>query len=438
MLSPVLLASLRVGVDTLRANPLRTILSTLGVIMGAGALVSVLSLGDGVEHYARRQIERTTDLQTISVSPQRFRDVDGIQVENTNVPAFTIAEVDSLQRAIGPGSDVALYTLGNTLARTRADTQPSGLQVAGVTDAVWRIRGLALEKGRLFTDAESRAGAPVVVLSRAAANWLVRPRTTARETTPNPRRVLPPVGPLVPTAAALVGDTVYFNGQPRVVVGILAAVDADDRLRLAYMPIAAAAGARVGGFGERAPTMIVKAARVEVATATRLQVEQWLTRRFGAWQGRVDVATNRARVEQVEEGMLIFKLLMGAITGVSLLVGGIGIMNVLLASVVERTREIGIRKATGAQQRHILVQFLCESVAISAAGSLLGVALGLATSFGVSAVMRARTNAPIYAWVSPSTILVAVLASVVVGLAFGIYPALQAARMAPIEAIHRE
>jgi putative ABC transport system permease protein len=436
MLSPVLLASLHVGVDTLRANPLRTILSILGVIMGAGALVSVLSLGDGVEHYARRQIERTTDLQTITVSPRRFREVDGIQVENSNAPTFTIAEADSLQRAVGTGSDVALYTLGATLAWTRRDTQPRGLQVAGVTDAAWKIRGLTTEKGRLFTEAESRAGAPVVVLSRAAANWLVSsPSSSSRGT--NPRRILPPVGPLAPAAAALVGDTVYFQGQPRLVVGILAP-DEDDRLRLAYMPVGAAEGARVTGFGERPPTMIVKAARVEEATATRLLVEQWLTRRFGAWEGRVEVATNKARVEQVEEGMLIFKLLMGAITGVSLLVGGIGIMNVLLASVVERTREIGIRKAAGAQQRHILVQFLCESVTISAAGSLLGVALGLATSFGVSAVMRARTNAPVYAWVSPSTILVAVLASVVVGLAFGIYPALQAARMAPIEAIHRE
>lgn len=435
MLSPVLFASIRVGVDTLRANPLRTILSTLGVIMGAGALVSVLSLGDGVEHYARRQIERTTDLQTITVSPQRFREVDGIQVENSNIPAFTIAEADSLQRAVGPGSDVALYTLGATLARTRGDTQPRGLQLAGVTSAVWKIRGLTIEKGRFFSDAESRSGAPVVVLSRAAANWLVRPPAPSRET--NPRRILPPVGPLDPAAAALVGDTVRFNGQPRVVIGILAA-DGDDRLRLAYMPVASTEGARVAGFAERPPTVIVKAARVEDASLTRLRVEQWLTQRFGAWEGRVDVGTNRSRVEQVEQGMLIFKLLMGAITGVSLLVGGIGIMNVLLASVVERTREIGIRKATGAQQRHILVQFLCESVAISAAGSLLGVVLGLATSFGVSAVMRARTNAPVYAWVSPSTIVVAVLASVAVGLAFGIYPALQAARMAPIEAIHRE
>jgi len=435
MLSPIFLASIRVGVDTLRANPLRTILSTLGVIMGAGALVSVLSLGDGVEHYARRQIERTTDLQTITVAPQRFREVDGLQMENSNVPTFTIAEADSLQHAVGAAGDVALYTLGATLARTRADTQPRGLQLAGVTDAVWKIRGLTIDKGRLFSEAESRSGAPVVVLSRAAANFLVRSATQARET--SPRRILPPVGPLVPAAAALVGDTVFFQSQPRLVIGILAA-DGDDRLRLAYMPIAAAEAARVSGFAERPATLIVKSARVEEASLTRLRVEQWLTNRFGAWEGRVDVSTNRSRVEQVEQGMLIFKLLMGAITGVSLLVGGIGIMNVLLASVVERTREIGIRKATGAQQRHILVQFLCESVAISAAGSLLGVVLGLATSFGVSAIMRARTNAPVYAWVSPSTIIVAVLASVVVGLAFGIYPALQAARMAPIEAIHRE
>jgi putative ABC transport system permease protein len=434
MFSPVFLASLRVGVDTLRANPLRTILSTLGIIMGAGALVSVLSLGDGVEHYARRQIERTTDLQTITVSPQRFRDVDGIQVENSNVPAFTLAEADSLQSAVGAGGTVALFTMGATLARTRADTQPRGLQLAGVTESVRTIRGLTIAKGRFFTDAESRAGAPVVVMSRAAANWLVRP--PAAEATPRPR-ILPPVGPLTPAAAALVGDTVYFQGQPRTVIGILDA-DEDERLRLVYMPVAAAEGARITSFGARAPALIVKAGRVEDASATRVRIEQWLTHRFGAWEGRVDVSTNRSRVEQVEQGMLIFKLLMGAITGVSLLVGGIGIMNVLLASVVERTREIGIRKATGAQQRHILVQFLCESVAISAAGSLFGVALGLATSFGVSAVMRARTNAPVYAWVSPSTIAVAVLASVVVGLAFGIYPALQAARMAPIEAIHRE
>ena len=434
MLSPVLLASLRVGVDTLRANPLRTLLSTLGIIMGVGALVSVLSLGDGVEHYARRQIERTTDLQTISISAQRFRQVDGVPVENTDVPVFTVADVDSLRRAVGPSNSVALYSLGAALVRTRVDTTPRGVRLVGVTAGVQAMRGLTTEKGRFFTEDEGRSGAPVVVLSRAAANALVRP--PSRDTTPF-GRIPPATGPLAAAAAALVGDTLFFQGRPRAVIGILTAEN-DERQRLVYMPVAAAGEVSVGG-SNLAPALLVKVTRIEEASATRQQVEAWLGKRIGtAWKRRVDVSTNQARVEQVEQGMLVFKLLMGALTGVSLLVGGIGIMNVLLASVIERTREIGIRKATGAQQRHILVQFLCESVAISAAGSLFGVALGLATSFGATAIMRARTNAPVYAWVSPSTIVVAVLASVIVGLAFGLYPALRAARLAPIEAIHRE
>jgi len=433
MFSPVFLASLRVGVDTLRANPLRTLLSTLGIIMGVGALVSVLSLGDGVEHYARRQIERTTDLQTIAVNAQRYRDVDGVMVENSNVPTFTVADADSLRQAVGSGNAVALVALGASLVRTRTDTTQRGMQVIGATAGIQSVRNLTMARGRFYTEDEGGHGAPVVVLSRPAANAIVRP--VVREA--SSRRIPPPTGPLSPEAAALVGDTLFFQGKPRVVVGILDAED-DDRQRLVYMPAEAASGVSVAGFAPRPPMLLVKVDRVEESSATRAHIEQWLTRRVGAWQGRVDVTTNRSRVEQVEQGMLVFKLLMGAITGVSLLVGGIGIMNVLLASVVERTREIGIRKATGAQQRHILVQFLCESVAISTAGSLFGVVLGLATSYGVSAVMRVRTNAPVYAWVPASTIGVAVFASVLVGLAFGLYPALRAARLAPIEAIHRE
>src|SRR5205814_9802505 len=133
MVSPVFLASLKVGVETLRANPLRTLLSTLGVIMGVAALVSVLSLGDGVERYARRQIERTTDLQTITVAPQRYHEVDGVPVENTDVPAFTVADADSFQRAVGPANGVARLTRGAALARTRGDTDARAVQLAGGT-----------------------------------------------------------------------------------------------------------------------------------------------------------------------------------------------------------------------------------------------------------------------------------------------------------------
>jgi putative ABC transport system permease protein len=432
VLSPVLLSSLRVGFETLRANPLRTLLSTLGIIMGVGALVSVLALGDGVEHYARRQIESTTDLQAISIAPQASRRVEGVSVPNTDVPRFTLEHADDLSRTLGVGNEVALVSVGASLAHTRADTTSRGAVVAAVTSNAPAIRALRVERGRFFTDAEARSGAPVVVLSRGVANALAAP---SRPDAGRGRGLPAPAGPLTAGAAALIGDTVYFQDRPRVVVGIIAA-DEEDRSRLAFVPI----GASSASSGSRSglATIVVKVGRVEQSSAIRETVERWLTQRFGAWKDRVEVSTNRARVEQVEQGMLIFKLLMGALTGVSLLVGGSGIINVLLAWVIERTREIGIRKAAGAQQRHILVQFLCESVTISAAGSVLGVALGLATSFAVTAVMRARTNAPVYAWVSVSTIGIAVLASVVVGLAFGLYPALRAARLVPIEAIHRE
>jgi putative ABC transport system permease protein len=135
----------------------------------------------------------------------------------------------------------------------------------------------------------------------------------------------------------------------------------------------------------------------------------------------------------------VFKLFMGALTGISLLVGGIGIMNVLLASVTERTREIGVRKALGARRRDILVQFLAESVAISGAGSLLGVALGLSGAFAIVAGIRAQAQA-IYldATFSWSTVLSAAFSAIVVGLTFGTYPARRAARLSPIDAIRHE
>ncbi|MDQ3517221.1 MAG: FtsX-like permease family protein [Gemmatimonadota bacterium] len=136
--------------------------------------------------------------------------------------------------------------------------------------------------------------------------------------------------------------------------------------------------------------------------------------------------------------MRLFKLLMGAITGVSLVVGGIGIMNVLLAPVTERTREIGVRKATGARNKDVLAQFLAESVAIAGIGGILGTALGVAVAVAVAAFMRSQSGVPIHAGFSVGTLAVAVAAPLVVGLVFGTYPALRASRLSPIEAIRHE
>jgi putative ABC transport system permease protein len=185
--------------------------------------------------------------------------------------------------------------------------------------------------------------------------------------------------------------------------------------------------------------LLVRAADVERVDSVRALTERWLDARHSAWQGKVRVQTEAAsRLKQARQGILIFKLAMGSFAAIALIVGGIGIMNVLLASVLERTREIGVRKAIGARQRDILLQFLAESVAVSGVGSVFGVAAGLAGAFAVTAVMRSRTEAIIFAAFTWQTIVVAAAIAVGIGLAFGTYPALRAARLSPIDAIRHE
>jgi putative ABC transport system permease protein len=417
MLDRVAASSLRVGFETLRANPLRTLLSTLGIIMGVAALVSVLSLGDGMQRYARDQIERTTDLLTVTVTPSLFRTVDGQRFPRTDVLALTRADADSVAGVVGADGTVTLLLTGQALATMRADTTPRVAQVVGALASVASELPAPVASGRFFTEDEVNRDAPVVVISAPLAAQLA------------PRRA----------AGSFVGDTVLFQGVAREVIGVLAPKETV-RDALAFMPIGAARTAMAPALVGRPTSIAVKARRVEDVPPIRARVETLLARQHGpAWKERVTIATNQARVEQAQQGMLLFKVFMGALTGISLLVGGIGIMNVLLASVIERTREIGIRKAAGAQHRHILLQFLSESVTISGVGSMIGVVLGVAAAFGVTAIMRKMAaGAQIYAGFSLGTFLVAVVASVFVGLTFGIYPALRAARLSPIDAIHHE
>jgi putative ABC transport system permease protein len=273
-----------------------------------------------------------------------------------------------------------------------------------------------LAAGRFFSNADVDAGANVAVISRSLA-----------------REILPGV-PVDSLAASAVDQIVTLGEQRRRVIGVLDG-DAEARSLAAIVPL------RVADSTTGIPRgmALLRAERVEDVAAVEQAVLAHFAGRAPDTVRRVDVGSYRRRAEQTAQAILVFKLLMGAVTGISLLVGGIGIMNVLLASVTERTREIGIRKAAGARRRDILLQFLAESVAITGLGAVLGVTLGLVLSFLATGVIRSLADAPfIRSSVSWSTVMAAALSSVIIGLAFGTYPARQAARLSPIEAIRHE
>ncbi len=413
MRQSIVAASLRVGVETLRANPLRTVLSTLGVIMGVASLVAVLAIGDGVEAFARAQIEQTTDLQAILVTPLTYDLIDDVRVPRSDYPVFSPSDGDALALALGERAAVGLMVQGSARVVVPDSSRPRATTVTAATASMLRIHRTPLVAGRIFTDGESRAGARVALISPALGAI---------------------VAPGVPVSG-LPGRRLVLERDTFSIIGVTPGT----RELAATVPFGVAAAAMVPAPTPRAPMMIVRAARVEDVTAVKAATEQWLTTRLGSWQHRVAIGASQGlRLEQARQGIVIFKLVMGTFAGISLIVGGIGIMNVLLAAVTERTREIGIRKATGARQRDILIQFLAESVAITGAGSVIGAGLGLAGAFAAAWVMRRQTHAEVHAAFTWATLVIAALVSVLTGLGFGTYPALRASRLSPIDAIRHE
>ena len=407
------LASARVALETLRLNPLRTTLSTLGIIMGAASLAAVLALADGAEGMARTEVERE-GLQLVMLRPQTEATQDGLRVALSGFPLFDTATADALAADVGASAGVQL-TMDGTGAVAVPGDRPRAVRVRGALGlGVPEHVMPKLTSGRAITDAEARSGAEVVVISQRLADELVR----------------------ISQPGGRVGEMLALEGSARRVVGIIAS-NPTEKSFFVLLPFDGAERAMTPIASPRPRSITVHVVKVEEVGRVRDQVDRFAAAQ--AWDGKYLVqALGRERLDQVARGMLVFKLLMGAFTAISLIVGGIGIMNVLLASILERTREIGVRKAVGARRRDILRQFLVESITIALMGTGAGMVLGFAGAYAVTAYIRAQTQAPFYPTITAPSLALTAIAAIGIGLGAGLYPALRASRLTPVEAILRE
>jgi putative ABC transport system permease protein len=421
----MMIPSIHIGLQTLRANPVRTLLSTLGVVMGAASLVGVLSVGDGAQRFARRQIEQA-GLQAVAVVPRTSDMVDGLMVPRASFPTFTADQMKALSARLGPESTVVLYSAGTATFLTSASPTPRAATVTeayGPLDAL--LGGVGVAHGRFLTDDEMATQAAVAVVSHNLARALAADR--------------PPV--------SVLNTQLKLQGRLRSIVGVLDEA-ANGRAFNIIVPLGSMREplAPSGPVGQamQPPGMrrlLVRAPRIQDVMGVQSQVEAWADAIDPRWRKESLVAISSQgaeRLRQLNQGMLIAKLLMGSFAAISLVVGGIGIMNVLLAAVAERTREIGLRKAAGARRRDIVVQFLAESVTISLAGAALGVVTGGSAAAGITAFIRWRAGAPLYAAFTWSTVIVSMTVAIAIGLIFGVYPALKAARLSPVDAMRYE
>jgi len=402
-------ATFRIGLDSLRSNRIRTLLATSGVVIGVAALVSVLALGDGMEQLGRSQIERASSLRLVSVTPRTVQMRDRVPVPIAEPITFGAAELESLRGAV-PGVELMALQLEGPVAVTLPGGAQRYARALGVVAGGGRTMELGLQAGRFLTDEEADAGAPVAVVSADLADSL---------------------GP------AALGKVLRVGDREVTVVGVEAAAMAGSASRL-YLPLELTRAVLITGPRPAAASIAILAPSIEAVEPTAEAVRGWAASRWPGRETEVEIETQRGNLEQLRQGILVFKLFLGAITGISLLVGGIGITNVLLASVTERTREIGVRKAVGARQQDIRRQFLAESVAITGAGALAGVVLGLSLAFTAAALIRRFADAPLQVAVTPGTLLFAAGVTILTGLLAGTYPARRAARLSPIDAIRHE
>ncbi|MBO6620889.1 MAG: ABC transporter permease [Balneola sp.] len=398
--------SISIALQNIRANPLHTFLSTLGIIIGVAALVGILALGDGLEQTGREQLANTTSLNMITVNSKRTKTVDDIRIQIKDRPEFTIEKVQELKSLV---QDKALleYT-GTRSAEINYKDSVSGIYLQGSMEFGLQFLDDSVFFGRYISKEDVINSAKIIVLSSQIADKLSDSRD------------------------GLIGETVEIEDVEFRIIGILKG--GHQSTQKVFIPTSV-----YTELSEEYPDIVLKAQKAEQIPEIENEITQWLDGNYKETSDAFTISTNRARVEQFSQGILLFKLIMGAITGISVLVGGIGVMNVLLISVTERTKEIGIRKATGAKKKDIVLQFMAESVTISFVGCIIGWIVGIVGIFIFVPIVNSFTEIGEFrAAIGTGTVLSILVIALFVGIIFGTYPAWRAAQLTPVDAIRHE
>ena len=395
------------ALQAMGANRLRTVLTMLGMIIGVGAVVLMLAVGQGAQAMVTESIASMGSNLFIVLSGASTS--GGVRMGGGTIPTLTASDADALAELpsiaavapISPNNAQIIYGPNNWTT-----------MVAGTTPSIFGIRDWPTESGVGFSDNDVRSATRVAVLGQTVVSNLFGNE--------NP-----------------VGKTVRIKNSPFLVVGVLTAkgqsLDGRDQDDTALVPLTTAQRQL---FGNQFPGMVrflmVKAMSAEIMDKAEVQINEILRQRHHIREGQDDDFTVRnltALAATAATATQAMSMMLGAIAGISLLVGGIGIMNIMLVSVTERTREIGIRMAIGARRRNVLVQFLLEALIISLAGSLIGVGLGIGGAWLVAQFVG--MTVVVTAW----SILLSFSVAAAVGIFFGFYPARKAARLRPIEAL---
>ncbi|MEZ4220724.1 MAG: ABC transporter permease [Polyangiaceae bacterium] len=401
MIGVTLLMALR----EIRRNTLRSILTMLGIVIGVGAVIALTTIGAGATARVTEDIGKLGENMLI-VSPggdrrsSGFSQASGFSKEDIDIIR---AEIPGVERLAPTVSNRTLVVWGNKNWQT---------SITGSTAEYLEVRSYTLAKGRSLTDVESNSGQPLCVLGATVVKELFGNQD-----------------PL--------GESIRVGKLSCEIIGVLAAKgqsgmgqDQDD---IVLMPLRAVQRRLVGNNDIQ--QVYVSVAKSRSTTRVKEQIERVLRERRKIAPGAEDDFNVRDMAEiaaTVSSATGALTALLGAIAAVSLLVGGIGIMNIMLVNVTERTREIGIRLAIGALAREVLMQFLVEAIALSMLGGILGVALGLGGSYAATRALRVPFV------IAPDMLMLAFGVSALIGVLFGYLPAHKAARLNPIEALRHE